>query len=151
MPKNHLPGRRQNRRSHLASRRGLSLLEVILAIAILGGAIAAIGELVRLGVRSASFAQQETMAHLLCDTRMAEIAAGAVAPESMGQTPCEEAPDWVYSVEVSPADQIGLLQVMVLVQQDPAQYPQPLAYQLYRYLPDPAYIEELEAEQEQVY
>ncbi|MEC8241836.1 MAG: prepilin-type N-terminal cleavage/methylation domain-containing protein, partial [Planctomycetota bacterium] len=66
-----------------ARRRGLSLLEVILAIAILGGAIAAIGELVRLGVRSASYAQQQTLAHLLCDTRMAEIASGAVAPESI--------------------------------------------------------------------
>ena len=101
-----------------ARRRGLSLLEVILAIAILGGAIAAIGELVRLGVRSASYAKQPTQAHLLCDTRMAEIA---------------------------------LLKVMVVVQQDPAQFPLPLSFQLYRFIPDPAYIEELEAAQEVVY
>ena len=134
-----------------ARRRGLSLLEVILAIAILGGAIAAIGELVRLGVRSASYAQQQTLAHLLCDTRMAEIASGAVAPESIGQTPCSEASEWIYSVEVAQGDQIGLLKVMVVVQQDPAQFPLPLSFQLYRFIPDPAYIEELEAAQEVVY
>ena len=40
---------------------------------------------------------------------------------------------------------------MVLVQQDPAQFPLPLSFQLYRFIPDPAYIEELEAAQEVVY
>ena len=141
----------RNRRLRRSRRQGITLLEVLLAIAILGGALAAIGELIRLGVRSAGAAQQETFAHLLCDSRMAEVAAGAVPPESVGQTACEEATDWVYTIEVTPADQTGLLQVMVLVQQDPSQYTLPRSYQLYRYIPDPAYIEELQAEQEAVY
>ena len=37
-----------------ANKRGLSLLEVILAIAILGGALVTIGQLIRIGARSAA-------------------------------------------------------------------------------------------------
>jgi prepilin-type N-terminal cleavage/methylation domain-containing protein len=59
---------------------GLSLLEVILAIAILGGCIAVIGELVRLGARQAEEARELTTAQLLCESKLEEIAAGVSRP-----------------------------------------------------------------------
>ena len=50
-------------------RRGLSLLEVIIALAILGLGLATIGELIRIGTDSAKRARQQTTAQLLCQGR----------------------------------------------------------------------------------
>ncbi|HRF02320.1 MAG TPA: prepilin-type N-terminal cleavage/methylation domain-containing protein [Pirellulaceae bacterium] len=138
-------------RTSRTPRRGLSLLEVILAIAILGGALAAIGELIRLGTRSALAAHELSLAHLLADTRMAEVAGGALDLESVSTATCEEAPDWVYSVTVQSSQQPGLLQVEVLVQQDPAQFAVPISYRVFRFLPDPEYVKQLEEEYQAVY
>ena len=59
-----------------APHRGLSLLEVILAIAILGGALVTIGQLIRIGARSAAEARDLTMAQLYAESEMNGIAAG---------------------------------------------------------------------------
>jgi len=46
--------------------RGFSLLEVILSLAILGGAIAVLGEAARLALRNAEFTRDMARAQLLC-------------------------------------------------------------------------------------
>ena len=80
---------------------GLSLLEVILAVAILGGCMAVIGELVRLGVRHAEEARELTRAQLLCESKLEEIAAGVTAAESAAAVAFETDPEWTYTVETS--------------------------------------------------
>lgn len=130
-----------NRRS--PNRHGLSLLEVILAIAILGGALAVIGELVRLGSMSAARAENLSKAQLLADSRMAEVSCGALPLQSVSEAPCEEDADWVYSIDVSETEKIGLLYVEVVVQQDPVLYPRPLSVKLSRWIADPEYIQEI--------
>ena len=62
-------------------RRGLSLLEVMLAIAILGGSIAVIGELIRVGTISAAKTRDLTTAQILCESTLAEgsTAHGSIA------------------------------------------------------------------------
>ena len=50
------------------ARRGLSLLEVILAIAILGLSIVALGQLVRLGSQASVDAQNLNQAQVLCES-----------------------------------------------------------------------------------
>ena len=62
---------------------GLSLLEVMLALAILGGALAVIGELTRLGARSAETARDLTRAQRYCENKMAEVSAGLVTPQAI--------------------------------------------------------------------
>ncbi len=59
-------------------RSGLSLLEVVLAIAILGAALSVILNLVYMGSTSASNAQRFSQAQIMCDTIMAEIASGVI-------------------------------------------------------------------------
>ena len=54
-------------------RGGFSLLEVILALAILIGILAVLSELVGLGVRNARVARAMTQAQLLCESKLAEI------------------------------------------------------------------------------
>ncbi|MEZ6105956.1 MAG: hypothetical protein R3B96_07520 [Pirellulaceae bacterium] len=140
-----------SRRSRRVGRAGITLLEVILSIAILGGALAVIGELVRLGTRAALAAHETTIAHVLADSRMAEVAAGAVELANVSSTTCEESPDWVYSIEIQQTQQVGLLMVVVFVQQDPARFAYPIGFRLYRMMPDPEYVQQLEDEYEVVY
>ena len=123
-------------RKHLR-RRGVSLLEVILAIAILGIALMIIGELIRIGFRSASEARLRSEAQMACDTKMAEIVAGAIALESANGVSIEESPEWVYDVSVEQAAIDGLLLVKVTVRQADAD--DPMIFDVSRFMPDPDY------------
>ena len=116
------------------SRSGLSLLEAMFAIAILGLSLAAIGRLVQLGFQAAGRARIQSQAQMLCDAQMAEVAAGALPLEAVSTAPIEEVLGWLYSIEVQPAEQIGLLVVKVTVQQDADA---PLGYSIVRFMPDP--------------
>lgn len=120
-------------------RTGLSLMEVIVAIAILGGALTVIGNLVYLGSRAASNSRLYSEAQILCDTKMAEVSAGVLPLQSVGGAPIDENPDWIYSVEIGPATVTGLLSVTVTVQQSPTVTPVPTPFTLMRWLPDPDY------------
>ena len=118
-------------------RRGLSLLEVILAVAILGGSLAAIGELVRIGSRQAEESRNLATAQLLCESKLEEIAAGAATRDTVSSTPCETNPDWQYSVTVTSLGQAGLSEVRVTVEQSGTDHPQPLSFTLVRWMLDP--------------
>src|SRR3990167_9940511 len=86
-------------------RPGFSLLEVILALAILAGAVAVLGEVARHGLDTAPIARDLTYAQLLCESQLAEITSGLVQPDSVERAKVEAVSDpsqtgWVYSVEV---------------------------------------------------
>jgi len=122
-------------------RRGLSLLEVILALAILAGAMAALGELVRMGTRSASAARDLTEAHLLCESLLAETTAGVVPPDPIdGQYfPPEYDPEekWVYSVVSDLTGVEGLIAVRVTVSNSNLEVANPVSVSLVRWMADP--------------
>ncbi len=118
----------------LFRRRGLSLLEVILAVAILGGCLAVTGELVRMGVRHAEEARELTRAQLLCESKMEEIAAGVTALESASMVPFETDPDWTYTVDASPLDTQQLTLVRVTVQELESDRLYPIAFTLSRWI-----------------
>ena len=67
--------------------RGFSLLEVILALGILVGAMAVLGELARHGLDSARIARDSAMAQLLCESKLSEITAGLIRPEPVSNVP----------------------------------------------------------------
>jgi type II secretion system protein I len=127
--------KQRGRRTKRLDRRGLSLLEVVFAIAILGTALAAVGRLVQLGLRAGGTARVQSYAQILADAKMAEIACGALPLESNAGAPVADAPGWEYDVQVQPAEQIGLLVVKVSVQQVSAD--QPVAFSVVRFMPDP--------------
>lgn len=137
--------------SQASLRSGLSLLEVILALTILGISVAAIGQLIRIGTINAEESENLSKAQAYCDSRMAEVAAGILPLSSVGSAPCEEDPEWLYSVQVSAANQVGLLQVGVAVTQDPTSVSNPLKFTIFRLMPDPEYVEQKKKEAEQVY
>ena len=131
-----LPGR---------SRRGLSLLEVILAIAILGGALATIGELIRIGARNAAIARDLTTAQLYCESRMNEAAAGVLDLENLQTEPLDEDGEWMCSITTESLDQPQLMSVTVAVTQNPDNYARPVSFSMTRWIIDPAYVAECAA------
>jgi prepilin-type N-terminal cleavage/methylation domain-containing protein len=124
--------------------RGFSLLEVILALAILAGAIAVLGECGRRGMRNAEKARDMTTAQLLCEEEMSRVVAGIDQPQSVEDSAFD--PDdlvpagWVYSIDVetpSVNNATGLLAVTVTVHQDLPSQKQPLSFSLVRWMVDP--------------
>ena len=121
-----------------ANRKGLSLLEVLLALAILGGSLAVIGQLVNLGLKAARKSQLQSASNIMADAKMAEVAAGVLALQSTSLTPIEENEGWGYSVEVSDSELPGLLTVTVSVEQTGA-VANPIRLTINRLMADPDY------------
>lgn len=69
-----------NRRLGTNHRGGISLLEVILAIGILGASIAALSSVVMNGAAAATDAKNRSMAQLLCEQQMAQLLINNIMP-----------------------------------------------------------------------
>ena len=123
-------------------RGGFSLLEVILALAILTGAIAVLGELARLGLDNARLARDVSLAQLLCESKLTEITAGIITPDPISKAPFDTVidstePAWVYSIDLAPVDEQGLVAVRVTVGQDLPAERRPAEVSLVRWIIDP--------------
>jgi hypothetical protein len=110
---------------------------MILAIAILGGALVVIGQLVNIGYHSASEARLRSQANILVDSKMSEVSAGIIELTSSSGVTISESPGWIYSVAVEPSDHLGLLMVTVTVEQTAATSANPISMSMIRFLPDP--------------
>ncbi len=124
------------------SSRGFTLLEVILALAILAGSLAALGEVMRLADRNAAAARDETQAQIIAASIMDELTAGARALTSITATPLDYETDtpWRYSVAIEQTAYNEMVAVRVLVEQDTDPRLQPARFQLERWLPNPDII-----------
>lgn len=122
------------------SRDGFSLLEVIVALGILFGAISVLGELARSGTRSARSARDLTQAQLLCESKLDEVTAGLVPLESAQgafDTTGGKQDEWLYSIEVGQADQYNMIPISVTVEQNPQVVKDPVRFWLVRWMLDP--------------
>ena len=126
-------------------RDGITLLEVILAIAILGSSMAMISELVRVGSVSAARARDYTNAQLICESKLNELIAGAIPIAAATQQQVEDVglvDLWYFSVVVNPLDTEGLVAVQVLVEKGAEQGQRPTTFSLMRWMVDPALEQE---------
>lgn len=99
-----------------SARSGFTLLEVLLATAILLGAIAALGQLATHGRTAALRTQFETEAALLCDSIMAEIVASARPLTFDRDQPIDGRPDWTWRARetTGPTDALRSVSVTVV-------------------------------------
>ncbi len=119
-------------------RRGaFTLLEIILALTILAGSLAVMGEVVRLAVRNAESARQLTQAELLAASKLAEITAGITLADPVQDVPFELQPEWTYTIAVDLTDDVGLIAVRITVAEAETTGRQPLEYTLVRWMLDP--------------
>ena len=96
-------------------RTGFTLLEVVLALGIFMLALAAVSEVLGVGARANLAARLETQAMLRAESKLAELAAGALPFRSIQGAPFTDDPQWTYSVLIAPTPAAKLLQVDVRV------------------------------------
>jgi general secretion pathway protein I len=124
-------------------RAGLSLLEVILAIAILGVSLATLGQLIRIGARNAAEARDLTMAQLYAESQMNRLSAGVDLLDPVQESGYDDAGNYVYSVDVWATDLPGIMSVTVTVKQTPGTAIFPVSYSLTRWIAEPEYAQSL--------
>jgi len=95
-------------------RPGTSLLEVIVAVTIMFAAVVAISGLVDLATGQAREIRDRSVAVQKCQSKMAEVVAGAV-PLSDNSGTFDEDPEWEWSITAVPADAVNLYNVTVTV------------------------------------
>jgi type II secretion system protein I len=122
-------------------RHGFTLLEIILALTILAMSLAALGEVLRLASDNSSEACDLTQAQLIAAGKLAELTSGAIVLDNVNNAPVEEViadPQWLYSIEMTQTQELGLLAVRVTVRQDLPDEQNPAEYSVVRWMPDPA-------------
>ncbi|MCG8449489.1 MAG: type II secretion system GspH family protein [Pirellulales bacterium] len=117
--------------------KAFTLLEVILALAILAGSVAVLSEVMRIASRHATATQAETRAQMLASSVMNEMAAGLTEPieQTRQALDVDDTVPWVCSVTFATTDLPGLTAVEVLVEQDVQPQYNPVKYRLVSWLP----------------
>ncbi len=124
----------------VSDRRGLSLLEVLISVAVFMGAMTAIMFALSVGQRAEVSARLQSEAVLRCESVMGEIVAGAAEAVSSADNPFfdDETGTWYWTSEVTTGGASGLLQVSVTVEHRPDMDGEPnAAFRLIRYMRDP--------------
>ncbi len=109
------------RRCRARARRGMTLLEVMLAIALLMGAVMALSRIAFLARRHAIASEDRTAAQLICQNVMQEILAGIRPLQNVSPTPAEDNEQFEYAVDVRPLAGTPLLVVAVTVARLPSE------------------------------
>jgi Tfp pilus assembly protein PilV len=120
-----------------ANRNGFSLLEVLLATSVLLGCAIVLGHLAHIGRSRARVAEDLSTAEVLCETKMAELLAGAVPMASVQEEPLEDRPGWVVSIETAPTLHAGLTAVQVTVAEEVVPPAKPRQFSLVRWVRTP--------------
>jgi general secretion pathway protein I len=120
---------------------GFTLLEIILSLAILAGALAALGEVMRSADQSATTAEDETQAQILAASVMDELVAGSRELTAANQVPFDtnQNPSWVYSIALEQTAYDELIAARVRVELQANAQLQPANFELVRWLPNPNY------------
>lgn len=106
----HAPGTR-------VRRSGLTLLEVIVAMAIFLVALAAIGQLVRMGADRAMDAENTSLALQKCQSKLADFASGAEALGSQTSVPFsdDDTGRWTWTADAEQQEVTNLWRIKVIV------------------------------------
>lgn len=120
-------------------RRGFSLMEVLLATALLMGCVVVLGELANIGRQHIRKAEKTAEAELICQSKLNEILVGAVAAEPYERRPVENRPGWVLTLEVQPLEKRpGLAALEITAAEDLPEDKKTVAFSLKRWILDPA-------------
>lgn len=123
-------------------RNGLSLLEVVLALAILGAAGAMLAQSMQVATDAGMQARDQVLAELLAESKLSEVIAGAYPPnQNTDWMPIEtvvEPGRWHFKIVNQPTMTDGMLGVQVWVTDDPQmQRERPIQVMLTRWMIDP--------------
>jgi Tfp pilus assembly protein PilV len=149
------------------TRRGITILEVLLSLLILGGAVAILGEFSRNAFRNAKTSRDMTQAELLAESILAKVRLGIIEMESATDVPITNAANlnndtiadtnaisegslsdvlWLYTLEVTDLDDYGLVSLSVTVRQNLPEEQQPVTCCLVRWFALEPETEETESQ-----
>lgn len=139
----------------LINRRGLSLLEVVLAVSIFTMSMAAIYQLISIGFRNTVDSRLQTQAVVRAESKMSEVVANSNLLQTTGASPFEEDAataiegTWTWSLTVSPWElDATMLKLELTTQYDTPNGTPAAMFTLRRLVRDPQAIADLQAEQE---
>jgi len=121
-------------------RNGISLFEVVLALSIFLGAIAAISEVLRTGSRAAVRAQLQSQAAILCDRQMNRILAGVEPMEATSKAILDGQRDWLWSLNILDSGVPSLLRLELTVERTGQGPDAAVTTQLVRLVRDPQFF-----------
>ena len=121
----------------MTRRGGFSLLEVLVATAMLLGSVIVLAELASIGRQHIRAADELTRAQLVCQARLEAMLAGALPMTEVEKEPIEDAPGWVATVVLETIDQPGLAALRVTVAQDVPEGERSRECTLVRWVPEP--------------
>jgi len=135
--------RNLNRTLYKKTRNALSLLEVVLALAILGAAGAMLAQSMQVATDAGLQARDQAVAELLAESKMSEVIAGAFPPnQSSDWMPVVTTVDpgkWYFRIQSQPALVQGMLMIQVQITDDPQmQKERPQQFILTRWMIDPS-------------
>jgi prepilin-type N-terminal cleavage/methylation domain-containing protein len=107
-----------SRKLRFSFAQGLSLLEVMLALSILGVSTAILAQILQIGTDNGLRARRITQAQMLCESKMNEVVLGSVSTQTTSWTPITIGvanSDWFFLVETIAAEQPSLIGVVVSV------------------------------------
>jgi len=123
-------------------RTAFTLMEVIIALGVLGMSMAAIGTLVQIGGQNALQARLLTTAQFLAESKLSEVKAGILAPTATGPIPfppMETMEPFQFTIRSQSVDSQGmLLAVEILVEYIPEDGSLPLRHTVTTWMIDPA-------------
>jgi hypothetical protein len=142
-------GSQANRRRCVTTkwdRAGVSLLEVVLAMGIFIGAVAALNQISNNGARAAIESRLMTKAILRCETKLGEVVAAIEPLVDVGETAFEDDPNWTWSLATSDGPHADVLTVTVTVNFNGPSSLSSTTYSISRLIRDPIVFQITEAE-----
>ncbi len=109
---------RQSSAKRRQVRGGLSLLEVVLALAILGIAVGILAQAMQISADNALRSQFKAQAQMLCESKMSELLSGAIPAQPQDWAPISGlagSGEWYYSVQTLAGPQPELVGVVISV------------------------------------
>lgn len=127
--------------SNRPSRRGISLFEVVLSLAIFLGAFLALSQLSQTGMTAAVQARLKTKAVLRCETKLAELTSAVEPLADATDQPFGDDPNWTWSVLIAPGPHADLLLLTVSVRYDGGSESSAASFSMSRLMRDPVVFE----------
>jgi general secretion pathway protein I len=118
-------------------RRGITLFEVMLALAIFLGAFAAIGQIIDLGRQASVEGQLENEAVLRAQTKLAEVVAGIEPMTALEGQAFEDDPNWTWGLTMDTAPHVDVLGLTITVEHTRPNGTVDAAFVLTRFVRDP--------------
>lgn len=106
------------------TRRGISLLEVLIATGMLFGSLAVLSQLAHVGRLHLERAEDSATAARLCQNKLGELLAGIEPLESVDDAPIGDDTEWNYAIALEPLERLSLVQVRVQVYRAPEEQSQ---------------------------